>query len=243
MEFPGELVAGTLLKRYKRFLADVRLDDGGVLTAHCPNTGAMTGCAEPGRPVWLSVSDSRTRKYPHTWELVDTGRGMACIHSARANAVVAEAVEAGCIPALAGYSAMRREVKYGAGSRVDLMLENSGEPRCFVEVKSVTLLRDGAVGAFPDALSARARGHLRELQAVAEGGERAVIFFCALHKGIRAVEPARRIDPAYCAALESAIGAGVEPMAWAAEISPAGIRLAHEIPFRPGRPVSQPDSG
>ena len=231
MDFDRPLIAATLLKRYKRFLADVRLEDGSLLTVHCPNTGAMTGCAEPERPVWLSVSDSKTRKYPHTWELVDTGQGMACIHSARANGVVAEAVEAGVIPALANYPELKREVKVAEGSRADLVLSGEG-PRCIVEIKSVTLLQEAGVGVFPDAVSERARKHLAELQALVERGERAVIFFCVFHEGITEVRPARDIDPRYCQALESALDAGVEAMAWRAAISPEGIQLQCELPFR-----------
>ena len=228
--FPTPLIRATLLRRYKRFLADVELESGEQLTVHCPNTGAMTGCAEPGRPVWLSVSDSKTRKYPHSWELVDTAHGMACIHSARANHVVAAALEAGKIAGLAGYPSLQREVKYGTGSRADLVLNGSG-PRCVVEVKSVTLRLADGVGAFPDAVSERARKHLTELQSVVEAGDRAVIFFCVFHEGIHQVVPAGDIDPAYCRALAAALAAGVEAMAWAARISPEGISLDREIPF------------
>jgi sugar fermentation stimulation protein A len=223
-----KLIAGTLARRYKRFLADVELEGGETITAHCPNTGAMTGCAEPGSPVWLSRSDSKTRKYPHTWELVKTARGMACIHSARANAVVEEAILAGRIPALEGYAETRREVKYGNGSRADLRLQDPGT--CTIEVKSVTLCLDGGAGVFPDAVSERARKHLDELRALSEAGERAVIFFCVFHEGIELVRPAWEIDPAYCDALLGAVDAGVEAMAWGAEISPAGIALQRELP-------------
>ena len=233
MKFEGELLRGTLHRRYKRFLADVELDSGEMLTVHCPNTGAMTGCAEPGRPVWLSVSQSKTRKYPHTWELVDTPQGMACIHSARANGVVAEAVEAGAIPAFAAYPDIRREVKYGKGSRADLVLEG-GDGRCVVEIKSVTLCREGGVGVFPDAVSDRGRRHLEELAEVAAAGSRAVIFFCVFHAGIERVRPAWDIDPAYGEAVVSALAAGVEAMAWRASIKPSGISLAGEVPFEPG---------
>jgi sugar fermentation stimulation protein A len=231
LEFPSELIPGRLLKRYKRFLADVELDSGEQITVHCPNTGAMSGCAVPGSRVWLSVSDSKTRKYPHTWELVDTGQGMACIHSVRANAVVAEALECGLVAALQGYPTLRREVKYGQGSRADFVLEGEAG-RCVVEVKAVTLLLADDTGAFPDAVSERARKHLRELQTVAESGERAVIFFCVFHQGIGRVLPARDIDPAYCEALEAALAAGVEAMAWSAQLAPSGITLQREIPFQ-----------
>ena len=232
MEFEGGLLRGTLLRRYKRFLADVELDSGETLTVHCPNTGAMTGCAEPGWPVWLSVSDSKTRKYPHTWELVETARGMACIHSARANPVVAEAVAAGGVPAFAAYPNVRREVKYGAGSRADLVLEGEGA-RCVVEIKSVTLCGEGGVGLFPDAVSERARKHLRELSGAVAAGDRAVMFFCAFHAGIERVRPAWDIDPAYGEAVEAALAAGVEAMAWRAAVAPGGISLVEEIPFEP----------
>ena len=230
MEFPTQLIPARLIKRYKRFLADVELDSGELITVHCPNTGAMSGCAEPGRHIWLSVSDSKTRKYPHTWELIDTGVGMACVHSARANAVVSEAVESGLVTALGGYATLKREVKYGAGSRADMVLEGEGV-RCVVEVKSVTLLQSNGIGAFPDAVSTRARKHLQELQAVVESGERAVIFFCVLHQGIEQVVPAWGIDPAYGEALEAALAAGVEAMAWSADVTPSGITLQREIPF------------
>ena len=224
-----ELIPATLLRRYKRFLADVELADGSRLTVHCPNTGAMTGCAEPGSPVWLSVSDSKTRKYPHTWELVDTTEGMACIHSARANRVVEEAIVGGRVETLAGYDSLRREVKYGEGSRADLQLDDPERGRCTLEVKSVTLCRGGD-GVFPDAVSDRARKHLRELQQLAEAGERAVIFFCVFHAGIQRVKPAWDIDSAYGEALVAATAAGVEAMAWVADISPVGIQLARELP-------------
>jgi sugar fermentation stimulation protein A len=229
VDFPAPLIEATLLRRYKRFLADVELSTGERLTVHCPNTGAMTGCAEPGRPVWLSHSASKTRKYPHTWELVDTESGLACIHSARANKVVREAVEAGQIPELTGYEEVRSEVKYGRGSRADLVLQGSG-PRCVVEVKSVTLHTADGGGAFPDAVSERARKHLEELQSVVAVGERAIIFFCVFHAGIKRVRAAREIDPAYADALQSALDAGVEALAWGADISPQCIRLARPLP-------------
>lgn len=232
MDFDS-LISGTLARRYKRFLADVELDDGNVITAHCPNTGAMTGCAEPGSRVWLSRSDSKTRKYPHTWELVKTADGMACIHSARANRVVEEAVLADGVPALSGYESIRREVKYGSGSRADLRLENPG--CCTIEVKSVTLCLARGVGVFPDAVSERARKHLDELRELARAGERAVIFFCVFHEGIQRVRPAWDVDPAYSEALLRATGDGVEAMAWRAGISPEGIVLERELPVELGQ--------
>jgi sugar fermentation stimulation protein A len=229
MQFDG-LIQGRLLRRYKRFLADVEMPGGQVITAHCPNTGAMTGCAEPGSRVWLSSSTVKTRKYPHTWELVETSRGMACIHSARANQVVREAFAARLVPGFEGYTGLSAEVKYGQGSRADLLLQ--GLPgRVFVEVKSVTLCRGDGRGAFPDAVSERGRKHLRELQAVLAPDTRALLFFCVFHEGIDAVSAAGDIDPAYRDALAGALAAGVEVLAWGTDISTAGIRLARVLPF------------
>lgn len=226
----GELTQATLVKRYKRFLADVELPGGEVITVHCPNTGAMTGCAEPGSRVWLSRSTVKTRKYPHTWELIETGAGMACIHSAKANQVVREAFESGLIPGFEAYPNIRSEVKYGENSRADLLLE--GEScRVFVEVKSVTLLREHGQGAFPDAVSERGRKHLRELQAICDETTRAVMLFCVLHEGIQSVSAAGDIDPRYREALLQAMAGGVEVMAWQARITPSEIRLTEELPF------------
>jgi len=229
MQFDS-LLEGRLLRRYKRFLADVELPGGEIITVHCPNTGAMTGCAEAGARVWLSLSDSKTRKYAHTWELVETSRGMACIHSARANRVVREAVVAGRIPGFGDYPDIRTEVKYGEGSRVDLLLEGDAG-RVFVEVKSVTLCREGGRGAFPDAVSERGRKHLQALQAVRDRATRAVLFFCVFHQGINSVSAAGDIDPRYRDALQQAMAAGVEVLAWRASISPQGIDLSQALPF------------
>ncbi len=229
MQFDG-LVEGRLLRRYKRFLADVEMPGGEVITVHCPNTGAMTGCAEPGARVWLSTSPVKTRKYPHTWELVETTRGMACVHSASANRVVREAFAAGLVPGFEDYPDITAEVKYGQGSRADLLL-SGGAGQVYVEVKSVTLCRAGGQGAFPDAVSERGRKHLRELQAVLGSDTRAVLFFCVFHNGIKTVSAAGDIDPAYRDALLEAMAAGVEVLAWSAAIDTSGIDLAGPLPF------------
>jgi len=221
---------GRLLRRYKRFLADVELPGGEVLTAHCPNTGAMTGCAEEGAAVWLSHTDDPKRKYAHTWELVATSRGMVCIHSALANRVVREAFEAGRIPGFSGYPEVRSEVKYGAGSRADLLLVGSAG-RVFVEVKSVTLCGDGGQGLFPDAVSVRGRKHLLELQEVLDSETRSVLFFCVFHAGIDRVSAAAGIDPAYRETLARAQAAGVEVLAWRAAVTPATLLLEQPLPF------------
>jgi len=225
------LQEGVLLRRYKRFLADVELPGGDVITVHCPNTGAMTGCAEPGSPVWLSFHDAKTRKYPYTWELVATGEGMACIHSGLANAVVREALEAGLVPGFDGYPEITPEVKYGEGSRIDLLL-GGAKGRVFVEVKSVTLCREGGLGVFPDAVSDRGRRHLEELARIAgEARTRAVLLFCVLHTGVSHVSVAGDIDPRYRAALLQAQAAGVEVLAWGARVEPAGVELVAPLPF------------
>ncbi|NQX88808.1 MAG: DNA/RNA nuclease SfsA [Halioglobus sp.] len=225
------LQEGTLLRRYKRFLADVQLPGGEIITAHCPNTGAMTGCAEPGSRVWLSRSASKTRKYPHTWELVDTGAGLACVHSAKANAVVREAFEAGLIPGFKDYPELRSEVKYGAGSRIDLLLTGA-TGTVYVEVKSVTLLCREGLGVFPDAVSERGRKHLRELACMVQvAAARAVVFFCVFHSGIDHVSAAGNIDPTYRTALIDAQAAGVEVLAWRAKVETTGIELVSPLPF------------
>jgi sugar fermentation stimulation protein A len=229
MDFES-LTEGILVKRYKRFLADVELPSSEVITVHCPNTGAMTGCAEPGSRVWLLHSAVKTRKYPHTWELVETASGMACIHSVLANKVVAEALHTGLVPGFEAYPTIRAEVKYGEGSRADFLLEGDNG-RVFVEVKSVTLCREAGVGVFPDAPSERGRKHLRELAAIRDKHTRAVMLYCVFHNGIRSVSTATDIDPAYRQALEAAMAAGVEIMAWRADVSSAGITLAQPLPF------------
>ncbi|GAB3286227.1 DNA/RNA nuclease SfsA [Parahaliea aestuarii] len=229
MEF-GKLVQGRLLRRYKRFLADVELPGGAVITAHCPNTGAMTGCMPEGAPVWLSVSDAKTRKYPHTWELVDTPAGLACIHSALANKVVREGFENGKVKGFEQYPALRSEVKYGAGSRADLLLEGDAG-RVFVEVKCVTLYRRDDWGAFPDAVSDRGRRHIRELQGVIDDETRALLLFCVFHSGIHRVCAAGDIDPKYRDALAEAMAAGLEVQAYAAEVTTRGLSLARRLPF------------
>lgn len=226
----AELTQAILVKRYKRFLADVELTDGEIITVHCPNTGAMTGCAEPGSRVWLSRSSVKTRKYPYTWELVETGAGMASIHSAKANQVVREAFESGLMPGFEAFPNIRSEVKYGENSRADLLLEGESG-RVFVEVKSVTLLRQGAQGAFPDAVSERGRKHLDELLAICDKSTRAVMFFCVFHQGIESVSAAGDIDPRYREALLRAMAGGVEVLAWRARITPTEIRLTKELPF------------
>ncbi|MEP5566740.1 MAG: DNA/RNA nuclease SfsA [Halioglobus sp.] len=236
----SDLIQGRLLRRYKRFLADIELTDGDEITVHCPNTGAMTGCAEPGSAVWLSTSDSKTRKYPHTWELVGTSRGMACIHSARANKFVKAGFESGLITGFEAYPEIRSEVKYGQNSRADLLLEGPSG-RVFLEVKSVTLCEDDGQGLFPDAVSERGRKHLRELAAVRDDSTRAVMFFCVLHEGIDRVSAAGQIDPRYRDTLLEVMEQGVEVLCWRASVSPEGIVLECPLPFTVDPMSGDPD--
>lgn len=228
MEFSG-LLPGVLERRYKRFLADVRLDDGSCVTAHCPNTGAMTGLADPGLRVWLSESNNPARKLRWTLELVETDRGIACVHSALANKVVGEALEQQRIPALAGHWQIRPEVRIPGSARVDFVLSH-GEQRVVVEVKAVTLLGEQGVGLFPDARSERAQKHAEALAASVLPNTRAVLLYCVFHSGIEGVCPAAAIDPAYAAAVRRAAEAGVEVIACRCAISPEGIAVTGMLP-------------
>lgn len=236
--FDRQLLPGRLLQRYKRFLADVRLDDGRELTVHCPNTGSMKNCAEPGSRVWVDLNPRPGRKLPGTWELVETAPGeLACIHSARANAVVAAGLAQGHITPLATFSQMRREVCLEAGgSRFDFLLAGTDDD-CVVEVKSVTLALGEGVGAFPDAVSLRGQKHLRELTALARTGRRTCLLFCVMHGGIRRVRPADEIDPVYGMLLREASAAGVLILAWSVEPTPLGLVLAQQLPVELGQPA------
>lgn len=230
MKLNPPLQQGTLIKRYKRFMADISLPDGSELTLHCPNTGSMKNCAEPGSAVWFSDSGNPKRKYRLTWELVAVGNGaIAGINTGRANGLVKEAIAAGLIPELDGYEHIRTEVKYGAeNSRIDLLLERVGQ-QCYVEVKSLTL-GEGEIGYFPDAVTERGRKHLRELETMVEQGHRAVLFFCVQHNGVKVARPADHIDPKYGAALRQAHQNGVEVMAWQCDLSAAEITIARALP-------------
>ncbi|KQN49443.1 transcriptional regulator [Serratia sp. Leaf50] len=230
MQFFPPLQPATLIKRYKRFLADVITADGRELTLHCANTGAMTGCATPGDTVWYSTSDNLKRKYANSWELSETQSGhWICVNTLRANQVVREAIENDRIPELSGYSKLTAEVRYGAeNSRIDLLLQADNRPNCYIEVKSVTLLQHGC-GYFPDAVTLRGQKHLRELQAMAEQGQRTVLFFAVLHSGIETVAPAHHIDPRYAELLSQVQQNGVEVICYGAALSAEGIHLAKPL--------------
>ncbi|MDH0290225.1 DNA/RNA nuclease SfsA [Pseudomonas sp. GD04087] len=227
MRFEPALEEARLIKRYKRFLADIETASGERLTIHCPNTGSMLNCMSEGCRVWFSRSDDPKRKLPGTWELVETPQGrLACVNTGRANRLVEEALLTGKVTELADFDELRREVAYGQeNSRADFRLMVAGKP-VFVEVKSVTLgFADTPVAAFPDAVTLRGAKHLRELAALARQGMRAVLLYAVNLSEIEAVRPAKEIDPAYAAALVEARNAGVEVLAYGARIDTREIVL------------------
>ncbi|MDY0249151.1 MAG: DNA/RNA nuclease SfsA [Pseudomonas sp.] len=231
MQFDSVLEEGRLLQRYKRFFADIECADGRLITAHCANTGSMQNCMAEGARVWFSRNDDPKRRLKATWELVETPHGrLACINTGRANRLVEEALTAGVITELLGFTQLRREVKYGEeNSRADFCLMFAEQP-VFVEVKSVTLgFSDTDTAAFPDAVTTRGAKHLRELTALAASGQRAVLIYCVNLSGITAVRAAEEIDPAYAAALLEAKAAGVEILAYGTTLSPAGIEVTQRL--------------
>lgn len=229
MLFPAPLLRGLLIKRYKRFLADVQLDCGTVVTAHCANSGSMLGLCQPGLEVWLSRSDDPKRKLAYTWELVRVGAGLVGINTMHPNRVAAEAIAAGAIPELAGYASLRREVKYGTASRIDLLLDGPGMPTCYVEIKSVTLMRDG-IAEFPDAVTARGAKHLAELSAMVAQGARSVMLYLVQRTDCGRFRVAADIDPAYDAGLRRAMTAGVEVLCYACRLALDGISVDGRVP-------------
>ncbi len=222
------LIAGTLVRRYKRFLADVILEDGSSVTAHCPNSGSMKGCASPGSRVLLSRSANPGRAYPLTWELVESDGCWAGINTSLPNRLVREAIENGTAGELQGYDSIRPEVPYGQRSRIDLLLEGP-VGRCYVEVKNVTLV-EGDRALFPDAVTVRGQKHLNELMGVVREGDRGVIFFTVQRGDAESVSPADAIDPEYGRLLRLALDSGVEALAYRAVVSPEEIRLTQRLP-------------
>lgn len=234
MKFDPPLQRARLVQRYKRFMADVITEDGRALTLHCPNTGSMKYCTPPDAPVLFSDSGNDKRKYRHTWEAVQVAHGhWAGINTSRTNALVAEAILAGRLPALAN-DHLRREVSWG-DSRFDLALGQGGTPHTLIEVKNVTLGpgpddADHGIIRFPDAVTLRGQKHLQTLMQVVQAGQRAVLVFCVQHTGAREVRPAEDIDPRYAALLRQASAAGVHILAWRTAISPHEMVLAEEVP-------------
>ncbi len=228
MLLPNPLTRGTLLQRYKRFLADVQLDSGEIITAHCPNSGSMKGCAVPGSTVLLSRSEKVGRKYAFTWELVRVADAWVGINTALPNRLVREGVDCGIIDELQGYQTIRPEVRYGTNSRIDLLLSRPGE-LCYVEVKNVTLVESN-LALFPDSATVRGQKHLRELMEVVRQGHRAVNFFVVQHAEGKSVSPADAIDPEYGRLLRQAAICGVEILAYQARITEVEIILTNKVP-------------
>lgn len=232
MEFPGPLQRGRLVQRYKRFFADVMLDDGRAVTAHCPNPGAMLGLNAPGLPVWVSVSDDPKRKLAHTLEIVEADGGLVGVNTMHPNRLAAEALAEDLIPELAGYQEVRREVKYGEASRVDFLLTSADRPPCFLEIKNVHFRRDGRLAEFPDCVAARSLKHLRELSREVQGGARAVMLFIVQRTDCDLFDAAADIDPVYAAGLVEAAKRGVEILAYGCDIGSKSIRVSRPIPWR-----------
>jgi sugar fermentation stimulation protein A len=247
MVYTPALVPGILLWRYKRFFADVRLDDGREVVAHCPNTGSMRAVNIPGCRVWLSPSDNPKRKLAWTWELIelpqeDGAVAMASVHTGRANRIVEEALRKGAVSELMGYESLRREAKV-ADARLDFRLDDPERGRAFVEVKQVTLKEVDGHGYFPDAVSLRGRKHLEALAALAADGHRAVLLFCVAHEGIKDVAPASHLDPDYAATLREVVDLGVEVLARRCEVIreagvPVAIQLGRRLPVSLARQLS-----
>jgi len=231
-----KLQPAKLIKRYKRFLADIEFENGELTTIHCANTGAMKGCAEPNDIVWYSTSTNTKRKYPFSWEITQTkNEHRICVNTLRANQLVEEALNNGVIKELAGFNSLQREVKYGSeNSRIDFLTTYSNAPDTYIEVKSVTLLENGH-GYFPDAVTTRGQKHLRELIEMVAQGHKAVLLFAVLHSGIDDVSAARHVDETYANLLKEAQQAGVEIIAYKAdyslELSELDIQLIEKIPF------------
>jgi len=229
MRLPLPLIEGRLVRRYKRFLADVELTGGEIVTVHCANPGAMTGLAEPGMKVFLSRAANLKRKLPLSWELVEADGGLVGINTAHPNRLAEEAIRAGAIPELAGYANLAREVRYGRQSRVDILLTDPDRGTAYVEVKNVHLLRRPGLAEFPDSVTLRGARHLDELSEMVAAGHRAVMLFLVQRNDATRFALARDIDPAYGAAFDRARNAGVEMLAYACEVTPSAVTVGAAI--------------
>jgi sugar fermentation stimulation protein A len=229
MKFAARLIEGRLVARYKRFFADVELPGGEIVTAHCANTGAMAGIKDAGLRVWLSRADNPARKLKFTWEIVEAQDTLIGALPGRANELAEEAVHAGVLTELAGYASLRREVKYGENSRIDLLLEGPERPPCWVEVKNVHWMRQPGLAEFPDGVTSRGTKHLGELATRVEAGDRAVQLFIVQRSDCTRLSPAQDTDPVYAAALRAAAQSGVEIFAYACDVSPTGITITRPM--------------
>ncbi|MGA0606620.1 DNA/RNA nuclease SfsA [Phenylobacterium sp. VNQ135] len=232
MEFPSPLLRGRLVQRYKRFFADVVLDDGAAITAHCPNPGKMLGLNTPGLTCWLSKSDDPKRKLAHTLELVEADGGVVGVNTLHPNRLVAEALAAEAIPEVAGYAVHRREVKYGENSRVDFLLESPDRPRCWLEIKNVHLMREPGLAEFPDCVAARSTKHLRELAEMVRQDDRAVALFVVQRTDCDRFATAADCDPKFHAALQEVAAEGVEVLVYGCEIDQSRVKLTRPILWR-----------
>lgn len=237
MKFPSPLKRGRLVKRYKRFLADMMLDDGTAITASCPNTGSMLGLTTPNSVVWVSQSDSPTRKYRHTWEMIEVAGAkekpkLVGINTGHPNKIVAEAIAAGQIERLTGYADVRREVKYGINSRIDLLLQDPAKGLCYVEVKNVHLFRQPGLAEFPDSKTERGAKHLNEMSDMVRQGHRAVMLYLIQCDAADRFTVARDIDPAYGKAYDAAAACGVEMLAYRCRLTPETISLESQVAVR-----------
>lgn len=232
MKFNDPLTRGTLIKRYKRFLADVELESGEIVTAHCANSGSMRGCAEAGWAVWLSPNTNPKAKLDWRWEMVDCGTSLIGINTSRPNHIVEAAILDGTIQELAGYETLKREQKYGKASRIDILLSDATKGLCYVEVKSVTL-KVGDQAQFPDAVTVRGTKHLRELMDMVSEGHRAVMVYLVQRSDCSSFAPARDIDPVYSATLIEAANSGVEILCYQCDLSENGIKVKGTLPISP----------
>jgi len=228
----GKMVSATLVKRYKRFLSDHQLGDGSVITASCPNTGAMMGLTSAQSRTCLVHAPSPSRKYDYRWEMIEEDHTWVGINTGRPNGLVEEAILNGTITELQGYGSLRREVKYGTNSRIDLLLEDSNRPSTYVEVKNCHLRREGRLAEFPDSVTTRGAKHLDELSEMVRQGHRSVMVFCVQRSDCDAFSVAGDIDPGYASAFQRARAAGVEALAYVCHVSPQEIKVTHSIPVK-----------
>lgn len=231
MKYPDPLIQGKLVKRYKRFLTDVELADGSIVVAHCANSGSMESVKDPGSDVWISPARNPDRKLKFTWELIRIGETLVGINTSLPNMIVSEAIEDGLVSELTGYSSLRREVKYGKNSRIDIFLESDDKPSCYVEVKNTTMRRDldGGPVEFPDAVTSRGTKHLVELSDMVAEGHRAVMFYLVQREDSDVFAVAQDIDPTYAEALQNAMKAGVEVLCYGCTMTPEEIVVSRQL--------------
>lgn len=231
MQFPDPLVRGTLIKRYKRFLTDVELENGEVVVAHCANPGSMLSVNEPGSEVWISPARNPERKLRWSWEMTKVRDTLVGINTAIPNALVEEAILDGTVTELQGYGSLRREVKYGKNSRIDILLEDDNKPKCYVEIKNVTMRRDldGGPAEFPDSVTSRGAKHLVELADMVKEGHRAVMMYLVQRDDADAFTIADDIDPTYAEGLKTAVKEGVEVLCYACTVTPESVTVVRRI--------------